>query len=413
MQIDGRLFCCAHRTTRIGLVSTFLLLLVSALRADDPVQVDKSPIPVAIVKPFPDVRVELPVVVTTIGDGSNRLAIGSQKGMIYTLDVSDPNPKSQPFLDLTSRITYRDMENEEGLLGIAFHPRFAQNGQLFVYYTANQPARTSVVSRFQMRQGSDQVDVASEQRIWTLKQPYWNHNGGTIVFGPDGFLYIGLGDGGSADDPHKTAQDRSNWLGSILRIDVNATDGSRAYRIPADNPFVNDATALPEIWAFGLRNVWRMAFDRQTGKLWAADVGQNLYEEINLIQRGGNYGWSLREGRHKFKRTGSGPRKDLIEPVWEYDHRHGKSITGGVVYRGQKIPQLAGCYLYGDYVSGRLWALRTDPATGAVIGNHPLNSKTAAGRRLPVMTFGEDEQGEVYFTTPLGGGQIFRFEPKR
>ncbi len=286
---------------------------------------------------------------------------------------------------------------------------------MFVYYTTRHAKQTSVISRFKVsKTDPNRVDPASEEEIMRIKQPFWNHNGGTIAFGPDGYLYVALGDGGGKNDPTGNGQNLTTLLGSILRIDIDRRDAGKMYAVPKDNPFVGDAVSArlgieprPEIWAHGLRNVWRMAFDRETGGLWAADVGQSLWEEINLIRRGGNYGWNLREATHKFGEKGSGPRKDLIEPVWEYHHDVGKSITGGSVYRGKNVPALAGKYLYADYITGKLWALNYDAKRWRVVGNHPL----ARPDNMPIITFGEDEKGEVYFGTDHG--RVYTFQKGR
>jgi glucose/arabinose dehydrogenase len=210
-------------------------------------------------------------------------------------------------------------------------------------------------------------------------------------------LYIGLGDGGKANDPFGNGQNLGTLLGSMLRIDVDHQDAGKKYAVPKDNPFVEQNNAQPEIWAYGLRNVWGMSFDRATGTLWAADVGQDLWEEIDIIVRGGNYGWNLREGKHPFGPRGVGPRPGLIEPVWEYHHSIGKSITGGCVYRGQRVPELVGTYVYADYVSGKLWALKYDEQQKKVLANYSLKDK-----QMPIIAFGEDEQGEVYLTDAFG-----------
>jgi glucose/arabinose dehydrogenase len=194
-------------------------------------------------------------------------------------------------------------------------------------------------------------------------------------------------------------------LGKVLRVDVDKKEQGKPYRVPADNPFVGRKDAAPEVFALGLRNVWRMAFDRRTGRLWAADVGQNLYEEINLIAKGGNYGWNRREGLHPFGARGAGPGRQYIDPIWEYHHEVGKSITGGHVYRGKVLPELEGAYLYGDYVSGKLWALWYDETKKRVVANRPIKDRT-----LPIYSFGEDEDGEVYFLTQTATGKgVFRF----
>jgi glucose/arabinose dehydrogenase len=218
-------------------------------------------------------------------------------------------------------------------------------------------------------------------------------------------LYLALGDGGAANDPFKNGQNLKTLLGKILRLDVSCKDGDKPYAIPKDNPFVGRDDARPEIYAYGLRNVWRMAFDRPTKVLWAADVGQNLYEEIDLITPGGNYGWNIRESLHPFGNEGVPQRKDLIDPIWEYHHDVGKSITGGCVYRGSRLPELDGLYLYADYVSGKIWALRYDTEKKRVVANRPIRDKAQ-----PIMSFGEDEKGDVYLMTYSATGQgVFRF----
>jgi glucose/arabinose dehydrogenase len=203
----------------------------------------------------------------------------------------------------------------------------------------------------------------------------------------------------------KNGQNLKTLLGTVLRIDIDQKSNGKAYAIPKDNPFVGKSDAQPEIWAYGLRNIWRMSFDRKTGKLWAGEVGQNLYEEINIIQKGGNYGWSIRESLHPFSKNGVGPRKDLIEPIWEYHHSVGRSITGGHVYRGKRLPELDGYYLYGDYVTTKIWALRYDESKQRVVANLTIQDPNAA-----ILSFCEDEHGEVYFMTTTNSGRgIFRF----
>ena len=245
----------------------------------------------------------------------------------------------------------------------------------------------------------------------TISQPFWNHNGGTICFGPDGYLYVALGDGGAANDPLKNGQNLKTLLGSILRIDVNKKENGKNYSIPKDNPFVGRDDARPEIYAYGLRNVWRMSFDRKTGAGWIADVGQNIWEEVNILQKGGNYGWNIRESKHDFEKAPRKPAKsdNFIDPIWEYEHTVGKSITGGVVYRG-KIEELNGMYLFADYVTGYVWGLHYDLEKKEVVkhveiqGVHKDKSKQKAA---PVITFGEGESGEVYFSDR--NGRIYTF----
>jgi glucose/arabinose dehydrogenase len=317
--------------------------------------------------------------------------------------------QTKVFIDISPRVSYSDRQNEEGLLGLAFHPKYRDNGEFFVYYTTTETPRASVISRFRVSPNDpNEADADFEEEILRIEQPYWNHNGGTISFGPDGYLYVGLGDGGSANDPHGNGQNRQKLLGSVLRIDIDHKSASQNYAIPADNPFADSDDSRGEIWAYGLRNIWQLAFDRETGDLWVGDVGQDLWEEINIIERGGNYGWNQREGMHPFGRRGSSPDPRFVEPIWEYDHEVGKSITGGYVYRGKRLPKLRGAYLYADYVTGRLWALRVDPGTKKVVSNHALHSHSQ-----PVISFGEDEEGEVYFMIVAQNGRgLYRFVRK-
>lgn len=344
-----------------------------------------------------------PIVLTHAGDGSNRIFVADEWGVIYVFDNDQNVTESKVFLDLRDRVRYIDRQNEEGFLGLTFHPDFENNGELFIYYTTRAADHTSVISRF--HSDGKTADPDSEEQILSIEQPFWNHNGGTIAFGPDGYLYVGLGDGGAANDPFGNAQNLGTLLGSIMRIDIDKTDGDRNYAIPADNPFVGRSDARPEIYAYGVRNVWRISFDRDTGALWAGDVGQNLWEEIDIITSGGNYGWNQREGRHAFGPNGADANDEMTEPIWEYDHQVGKSITGGFVYRGENVPALQGKYLYADYVSGLIWALDYDAQSGKVT-NYSI---PAPSGQFAIISFGQDEQGEAYFTvvSPTGKG-IFR-----
>jgi glucose/arabinose dehydrogenase len=383
--------------------------------------VNEEPLPLKASFAFPDlqwagwsgetedgkVNTLRPVVLTHAGDGSNRVFVGTQHGVIHAFPNDQKATRTAIFLDIQDRVSYKDQTNEEGFLGLAFHPKFKENGYFYVFYTLKSERLTNIVSRFQVRKDdTSRADPASEVEILRFKKPYWNHDGGTIVFGPDGFLYVTHGDGGAGADPHGNGQNLGTLLGKVLRIDVDRKEGGMNYAIPKDNPFVGRPDTRPEIWAYGIRNIWRMAFDRKTGQLWAGEVGQNLWEEIDIITKGGNYGWNLRESLHPFGVKGVGPRPELIEPIWEYYHHDtGKSITGGTVYRGPRLLELNGAYLYADYVSGRLWALRYDEAQHRVVENRLIPS-----RNLSVMSFGEDEQGEVYFlTTTVNGRGIYWF----
>jgi quinoprotein glucose dehydrogenase len=399
------MFVAMSLLSRVLVVACFLAHFSTTPAAAQ--SVDESPLPVTCQEVLTRLEVARPILLIHAGDGSNRAFIASQLGKVYALPLGpgDQNLDGREhhlFLDISSRVVYKDNENEEGFLGMAFHPRYKQTGEFFVYYTTTAAPHTSVISRFRVsKDDPNRADPDFEEEILRIPQPFWNHNGGTIVFGPDGYLYIGLGDGGAANDPFGHGQNLGTLLGSILRIDIDRKDPGKNYAIPKDNPFVGKTGACGEIWAYGLRNVWRMAFDPATGLLWAADVGQDTWEEINLIHRGGNYGWNLREGKHPFGRFGAGPRDDLVEPIWEYHHDLGKSITGGHVYRGKRVPELVGHYMYADYVTGRIWALKYDPKQG-VTANRPI-----PGNIFPVMSFGEDEAGEVYFMRPEG--KLYRF----
>jgi glucose/arabinose dehydrogenase len=349
-----------------------------------------------------------PIVVTHAGDGSDRIFVATQHGTIHVFPNDQEATESKIFLNIRKQVRYSDKENEEGFLGLAFHPRYRETGEFFVYYTAREMPRASVISRFRVSRDDPNIaDPSSEEELLRIPQPYWNHNGGTLAFGPDGYLYIGLGDGGSANDPHGNGQNLGTLLGSILRIDIDSRSGNQPYAIPSDNPFVHLPNAQPEIFAYGFRNVWRLSFDRRTKLLWAADVGQNLWEEINLVHKGGNYGWAFREGTHAFGPKTPERPTELIDPIWEYDHQVGKSITGGMVYRGQRVPELAGKYLYADYVTGKIWALDYDISKQRVRGNYRIESPM-----LPIVTFGEDEHGEAYFAIVAANGKgLFHFSP--
>ena len=318
-----------------------------------------------------------------------------QPGRIMLVTGEAESWTNGEFLDITDRVN--DGGNEEGLLGLALDPDFNSNGQFYVYYTAGTPRR-SVVSQFTIEgDGANSADPGSESVVMELSQPYSNHNGGQLVFGPDGFLYIGLGDGGSRADPNGNGQNVGSLLGSILRIDVSSHGAASGYTVPSDNPLIGVNGARPEIWAYGLRNPWRFTFDLGSGELWAADVGQNSREEVDLIEPGRNYGWNVMEGSECFSQRGeSCDSVGLEPPVAEYGRDEGCSITGGYVYRGSRIPSLTGHYVYGDFCSGKIWAFDRRSSDG----NGPVE---LIDTRHRISSFGEDKHGEIYVLSLDGG----------
>lgn len=371
--------------------------------ADTPVSAG-SPSPISL-EPIVSTGLRHPVYVTHARDGSGRLLVVEQPGRIRivrpaaSLGFAERRARAlaarraprgeqgrlldPPFLDLTERVRYG---GEQGLLGLAFHPSYKTNGRFFVNYT-RRPDGATVVSEFKVS-GNPDLAATEEKQLLVVPQPYANHNGGMVEFGPDGFLYIGLGDGGAGGDPGNRGQDRNELLGKLLRIDV---DRGTPYGVPRDNPFASGG-GRPEIFAYGLRNPWRFSFDRQTGELWAADVGQNEWEEIDVVRLGGNYGWRIMEGRHCFLPREGCMQKGLVPPVAEYGHEKGRcSITGGYVYRGATIPALQGAYLYGDYCSGEIFSL---------VNGVP---QLVLSSELSISSFGQDQDGELYVVDHGGG----------
>ena len=337
-----------------------------------------------------------PVQVTNAGDGSNRLFVVGRLGTIRVIDAAVT--LESPFLEVGDLI--RTGGSEQGLLGLAFHPAYRESGRFFVNYT-NRQGNTVVAEYGVSPSDPNRARPEAVRVVLTYEQPFRNHNGGMLAFGPDGYLYIGVGDGGSGGDPQGNGQSLATLLGKMLRIDIDAGD---RYSIPADNPFVDDASARPEIWAYGLRNPWRYSFDRETGDLYIADVGQNRIEEVSFqpasSSGGENYGWNVIEGSSCFSPSTGCDDSGLVLPVAEYDHRDGCSITGGYVYRGQSEPTLIGSYLFADFCSGRIWtSIRSEG--GAWITVERLTTG------LSISSFGEDESGEIYFTD-LRSGEIYR-----
>jgi uncharacterized repeat protein (TIGR03806 family) len=349
---------------------------------------------------FPHLLFTRPVDLTHAADGTNRLFVVEQDGRVEVFPNRDNVQNAEVFLDLTRKV--RRENNEEGLLGLAFHPKYKQNGEFFVFYSVSP--RGSVVSRFHVsKDNPNRADLESEERLLEFPKPYGNHNGGCLKFGPDGYLYVSVGDGGLKNDPHENAQNLEIFQGSILRIDIDHKDAGRNYTIPKDNPFVDlDPKAKGEIWAYGFRNPWRFSFDRATGMLWESDVGQDHYEEINLVVRGGNYGWNVREGKHPRDLVNvRDASSTYIDPIFEYPRIEGKCITGGLVYRGKRLPQLTGAYIYADFFSGNIWSLRSD-------GKKATGNNKIAHTSLMISAFGEDEVGELYFAA--FDGKIHHFK---
>jgi glucose/arabinose dehydrogenase len=342
-----------------------------------------------------------PLLLTNAGDGSGRLFVGEQTGVIWVIE--NGSRLETPFLDVSDLISPDALNlqsySERGLLGLVFHPNYEDNGQFFINYTDR--GGDTVIARYTVSPDDPNVaDPNSAVTILTQEQPYPNHNGGHLAFGPDGYLYIAFGDGGSGGDPENRAQNLSTILGKILRIDVDSDD---TYAAPEDNPFVGQRGAAPEIWAYGLRNPWRFSFDAATGDLYIADVGQNEYEEVSFQPAdspgGENYGWNVYEGTHLYS---GGELDTAVMPLAEYDHSQGVSITGGYVYRGEQISELQGIYLYADWGSGTLWYLYRDEDGNWQSDTFIRNSGHT------VSSFGEDEQNELYLVDY--SGTIYRFD---
>ena len=367
------------------------------------VQTTEAPIAfpgVALERAFEQLRFERPVFLTGSGDGSGRMFVIEQDGVIRVFDGKEGVNTSSVFLDISEHVSRRG--NEEGLLGLAFHPDYAENGQFFVHFSSSRDAgekgvARNAISRFTVSADDANVaDASSEEVLLLQRQPFRNHNGGMIAFGPDGMLYASFGDGGAANDPEGNGQKLTSMLGGIIRIDVDHKDEGLAYAVPTDNPFVDVEGARPELWAIGLRNVWRFSFDRETGELFAGEVGQNEIEEVDIIVRGGNYGWNRFEADAMFAKKTDLVMGEHIAPIATYPHSEGLSITGGYVYRGTQQASLAGLYLFADYVSGNLWATRSDGD-----GGYETELVRRTGRSIS--SFGEGDDGELFALSFDGG----------
>lgn len=348
---------------------------------------------------FEKLSFELPIELTSPADGTDRVFVVEQKGVIRVFTNREDVKNATPFLDIEKKV---ESGGEKGLLGLAFHPNYKSNGYLYVNYTRGKPLET-VIARYKVSASNPNVaDPASEVILLTYLQPYSNHNGGKVAFGNDGYLYVAAGDGGSSGDPGNRGQNKKELLGKILRIDVDKKSSTANYSIPDDNPFKNNKEGFKdEIYAYGLRNPWRFNFDRQTGMLWAGDVGQNKIEEIDIIENGGNYGWKIMEADDCFKSENCNTA-GLINPITSYQQGSstGSSVTGGYVCRDKNLPGLNGKYVYGDFVSGNVWALTFN-------GKKAVNNEQIAKISGGLSSFGEDSKQNLYLLS-YGTGKVYK-----
>lgn len=349
---------------------------------------------VSLLPLFPALNFSQPVALLQTPHQTPDWYVVEKRGRILRVRGEGTAAESAVFVDISGRV--ESGLSEAGLLGMAFSPRFADNGQVYLSYTRGAPL-TSVLARFTSTDGGLTLDPETEELLLEVPQPYGNHNGGQIAFGPDGYLYFGLGDGGAAGDPLGNGQNTDTLLGSLLRLDVA---GATPYGIPADNPFAGGG-GRPEIYSWGLRNPWRWSFDRSSGELWLGDVGQNAWEEIDRVAKGDNLGWNLLEGRHCFS-SGECSSTGIVMPVVEYSHDSGCSVTGGYVYRGKAISSLYGYYIYGDFCSGRIWGLDS--------GNIEAGPRILLLSGKRISSFAEDRDGELYLLD-FATGRIFRLSP--
>lgn len=355
-------------------------------------------IEVEAVEAYPNLEFDQPLYYTHSNDQSNLAYVVERTGRVKCFANDENESSAETFLDLSGKID--NGGQEKGLLGLAFHPDYEDNGYFYVNYTDEEG---TVISRYRVSPDDPKAaDPDSEVVLMSFDQPYSNHNGGCMEFGPDGYLYIATGDGGSAGDPQGNAQNLSSFLGKILRIDVDNPVGPREYGIPSDNPFAgNKEGYLEEIYAFGFRNPWRFSFDMKTGKLWAADVGQSRTEELDIVESGKNYGWNIKEGTEEYSSGDS--NTELQDPVWQYDHGTGRSITGGYVYHGGAVKGLDSAYVYGDFVEGKVWALWMGQ-------NSQVDNVQILDTDMRISSFGMDRKGELYIVDFRG--KIYRIQAK-
>lgn len=390
-----------HSIKSLSVLLTFLLF-VSFLYANENSDV-------ALVKAFRNLSFNQPLFLTHSRDGSNRIFVVQQDGFIKVFENSPEAAKAETFLNIQNKIT---AGGEMGLLGLVFHPDFANNDSFYVNYTVGFGGqRRTVIARYTLMPGQPgRADPNSERILLEINQPASNHNGGMMQFGPDGYLYIAIGDGGGSGDPGDNSQDRKTLLGNILKIDVDSISGGVQYGIPPDNPFVgNTRDYREEIFAWGLRNPWRFSIDFETGEIWAGDVGQTRQEEIHLIEKGDNLGWNIMEGFECFNKNNfnnplnSCDQNGLTLPIVDHGRNVARAITGGYIYRGAARPEFTGAYIYGDFETGRIWMLRYE------------NSQVTAdslllNTNLFISSFGIDAQNELYILDYLAG-EIYKFEP--
>ena len=326
-----------------------------------------------LVRVYSKIATPKPISVVVPPDDSNRQFLVLQGGKILVLPEDRTAGKAEVFLDLSGRNMIQKAF-EEGLLGLVFHPKFKKNGKFYLYHTLQDPKRSLLVERRMSKKDTGKIDDKYERVLLEIPQPFWNHNSGNPIFGPDGFLYLSTGDGGKANDPLDHSQNTFSLLGKVLRIDVDSRSGDLPYGIPKDNPFVGKEGHRPEIWALGLRNPWSIHWDMPSKTLFCADVGQNAREEINVITKGGNYGWSFREGTIKFTLKHRNPPANakFIDPIFDYNRALGLSVSGGIVYRGKDIPSLKGRYLFGDWGTGNFWSLKYDETKPVDVSKHDL-----------------------------------------
>lgn len=387
-----------------------LIFILSSLVWSEATPPTTTASPISFEQIYSNVKFRRPIALKISPDDTNRQFLLCQRGRIFILPEDETSSKLITFFNIADR-KMEENKFEEGLLGFAFHPHYKENKKFYVYYSQQDPKR-SVISEFEASSSDpNKADLTTEKVILEIPQPFWNHNSGNLLFGPDGYLYIGVGDGGSRDDKAELTQKLDTLNGKILRIDINSKTDALPYGIPEDNPYVANKEIRSEIWCHGLRNPWGMWIDPDTKNFWCADVGQYFAEEVNLIKKGGNYGWSYKEGFDDFPRSpiqNKAP-KNLIDPITTYDRKQGTSITGGYVYRGKLAPSLKGNYIYGDWGTGRIWALTEKE--GKLESNQLIHGPIKSKKKgIKPTGFYQDNTGELVVLNWSGG--IYRMIEK-